>query len=601
MAISVLLVAWPAAAQIKVGEVTSNANGTVSTGYTANYGNLTGSTHNWTLGGAGTFSGSFYSPNFLSFSVSPYLNQSRANSNFQSISAASGVSATANVFAGSHFPGSFNYSKAYNSEGNYAVPGLSNFVTHGNSDTFGVNWSESLPDAPSFSAGFQMGTSQYSVYGTNSEGNNTFRSLNLHSSYRWEGFNLGSYYTKGTGHSLIPETFVGQVPTETHSDNSSYGFNVSHVLPLKGSASGGFNRTGWNSNYLGTDTSGNVDTLNALAAIHPRDRLSFTATASYSDNLSGQLVESVVAAGAVAPGFNYNQSSNSLDVTGVASYTPLADLQTSLFFERRTQTFLGESYGVKSYGGSATYAHAVLNGSLNSAVSVSANSAENTGTDTLSFSNSENYSSEIRGWHLNGSFGYAQNVQTLLVTYMNSFYNFSGSVRRNWGRFNLSAGAGGASTALTQQAGTTSTSQNYNASTGFGSWITATGGYSKSSGQALLTGAGLVPIPVPSPTLPSSLVSLYGGESYSFGASSSPARKLIFAGSFGRATSNTSNSTSTSANQNSQANVLIQYQFRKLNFTSGYARLGQGFSGSGTPTEIISSYYFGLSRWFSFF
>jgi hypothetical protein len=34
---------------------------------------------------------------------------------------------------------------------------------------------------------------------------------------------------------------------------------------------------------------------------------------------------------------------------------------------------------------------------------------------------------------------------------------------------------------------------------------------------------------------------------------------------------------------------------------SGYARLEQGFSGSGLPTEIISSYYMGVSRWFNFF
>jgi len=48
-------------------------------------------------------------------------------------------------------------------------------------------------------------------------------------------------------------------------------------------------------------------------------------------------------------------------------------------------------------------------------------------------------------------------------------------------------------------------------------------------------------------------------------------------------------------------NTLVQYQYRKLNFISGYDRLEQGFSGSGTPPEVISTYYFGVSRWFSFF
>ncbi len=132
------------------------ATGTLSSGYTANYGNMTPSTHGWTFGGAGTFSGSFHSPNFLSYNFSPYLNQSRANSNFQSISNASGVNLSANIFAGSKFPGSITYSKAYDSEGNYAVPGLANYVTHGNSGVFGINWSENLPMRPASRRAFKV-------------------------------------------------------------------------------------------------------------------------------------------------------------------------------------------------------------------------------------------------------------------------------------------------------------------------------------------------------------------------------------------------------------------------------------------------------------
>ena len=158
---------------------------------------------------------------------------------------------------------------------------------------------------------------------------------------------------------------------------------------------------------------------------------------------------------------------------------------------------------MNSYGGGAIYAHQLLNGTFNASFTLTANNADQTGEDTLGFSTNENYSSEILGWHVTGSFGYAQNAQTLLVTYMNSFYNYSGNARRSWGQFNVSAGAGGARTALTQQAGTANSSQSYNASVGYGVWITATGSYSKSSGQALATGAGLVPVPVPSPTLPS--------------------------------------------------------------------------------------------------
>jgi hypothetical protein len=35
--------------------------------------------------------------------------------------------------------------------------------------------------------------------------------------------------------------------------------------------------------------------------------------------------------------------------------------------------------------------------------------------------------------------------------------------------------------------------------------------------------------------------------------------------------------------------------------TGGYSRLQQGFSASGLPPEVISSFYMGVSRWFNFF
>jgi hypothetical protein len=132
-------------------------------------------------------------------------------------------------------------------------------------------------------------------------------------------------------------------------------------------------------------------------------------------------------------------------------------------------------------------------------------------------------------------------------------------------------------------------------------WLTATGSYSKASGQALATGGGLVPVPVPSPTLPSSLVSLFGGDSYSFGLSSTPVKNLILTAAYAKSNSNTTSSGVASMNENDEYNALIQYQYRKLSFNSGYSRLGQGFSGSGTAPEVISSFYIGVSRWFNFF
>jgi len=588
-------------AQMKVGQLSTHLTGTVSPGYSAEYGNQTSSSHSWAIAGAGTMSGNYYNPNFVAFNAGFYLNQSRANSNFQSITNASGVDISSSIFGGSHFPGSVSYSKAYNNQGNYAVPGLPNFVTHGNSDTFGINWSENLPDVPSFSAGYQMGSSSYSVYGADNQGLNRFDSLNLHSSYKLAGFNTGAFYTRGGSRSTIPQLLGFNQELNLHTSNSAEGVNVTHALPLQGSASASFSRSNWKGNYIDSVATGNIDLFSGMATIHPAERLSFTVNSTYSDNLSGQLLQTVIAAGGIVPGLNTNESSNSFDIMGILGYVPLHDLQTSVFLERRTQSFLGQEYGVTSWGGSASYLRNLLNGTLNSSVSVIENSNDQNSQNTLGFSANSSYSKVLLGWHLNGMFGYSQNVQTLLVTYMNSFYNYSFNARRHWGRLNVSAGAGAARTGLTQIAGTESTSQSYNAAIGFTPWFSVNGSYANADGQAIATGGGLIPTPIPSPSLPSGLVSLYGGRSYSLGISSSPVKRLIMSASYAKADSNITNLGIASFNQNNEFTTLIQYQTRKLSYTSGFARLEQGFSQSSLPPGIVSSYFVGVSRWFNFF
>jgi len=595
------LLAWPVTAQVKVGEFSSHLSGTIAPGYSADFGNMTSSDHSWALGGDATLSGFFYNPNFLSYNAAVYVNQSRANSDYQSISDATGINVTATLFGGSRFPGAINYSKAFNSEGNYAVPGAANYVTHGNSDTFGVNWSENLPNVPSFSAGFQLGGSQYSVYGTDDTGNSNFHSLNLQSAYSLAGFNMGTYFADGGGHSLVPEVVTGQQETETTSQSSGYGFSIAHQLPLNGSATAAINRSSWGTDYQGTNSTGTIDLINALASVHPFTRLSFSASANYSDNLAGQLIQSVIAAGGAVSGLNSDQGSDSLDLEATASYVPAKNLRTSAYVERRSQSFQGASYGEDTIGATGAYSRKLFAGSLNATGTLTENTSDQSQENIMGFSTSENYSNEIRGWKVNGSFNYSQNVETLLVTYMNSSFSYSGNAQRRWDNFNVSVSAGSSRTGLTQQAGTASSSQNYSLSTSLRTWVSATGSYSKSSGQAIATGAGLVTVPVPSPVIPSSEISLYGGDSYSVGLSSTPIRRLVLAASYAKSNSNTTTDGAASTNLTDQYNLLVQYRFRKLYCNTGFARLGQGFSGSGIPSESISSFYIGVSRWFNFF
>jgi len=596
-----MFLAAPLGAQIKYGRSISNLNGTVTSGYTADYGNQTASDHGWVVGGTANLNGHYYNPNFLSYTGVFYLNQSRTNSDFQSISNSSGFGLSANIFGGSRYPGSISVSKGYDSEGNYGIPGISNYVTHGNNDQLGLAWSVNLPHKPTFSAGFQLGNNNYSVYGTNSEGNSAFHTLNLRSTYQLAGFNMNAFYILGGDHSLIPEIVNGVESSEVHSTTDGFGFGVSHKLPLQGSVSGNVNRSTWNTSFQGVTSDGTIDTANLFAAVRPAEQVTVSASLQYSDNLAGQLLQSVVAAGAVIPSSQANESSDSLDTQAVATYLPTRDLQTSVFIERRSQLFEGENYGVDSFGGSAAYTRRLFAGNFNASVSFFGNRSEQNGGDTLGFSSTANYSNEVLGWHVTGNFGYSQNVQTLLISYMNSSYNFSGNARRRWGKLNLSAGAGGSRTALTDQPGTSSSSESYYAGIGYDGWFNANGSYSKSSGLALATGAGLVPVPVPSPVLPSNLVTLYGGSSYTEAVSSAPIKGLTMSASYARSNSSTSNSGIATGDENAEYNSVIQYRVRKMGFISGYARLQQGFSGYGMQPEIISSFYMGLTRWFNVF
>ncbi len=599
-ALLVLLQAVPAVGQLEVGnDLSMSLNGTVGVGYSADYANLFSSSHSFSGSGTGTLSGSYYNPNFLSFNVSPYYGQSRANSNYQSVFESSGVNVSTAIFSGSHFPGSISYAKSYNSEGNFGVPGVASYTTKGNSNTFGINWSESLPDEPSLSVGYQRGSNQYSIFGSDQNGSSTFSSVNIHSGYRLHGFGLGAFYDRGGSNSLIPQ-LVGteQQPERVNSENSGYGFNVSHTLPMRGGFSSSVTRSVFDTSVAGSKINGSVDLATANAGIQPTDKLHLSVGASYSDSLSGQIDEQIVATGGTAPPQNLNERSHGLDVIGTGSYSITRGMQTEVDVERREQRFGGVTFGSNSYSGSIIYTTGLLGGTWNVAGTIRDNTLDGSSQNNLGFSVTTSYTRRINGWVTSGSFNYAQNVQTFLITYMSSFYNYSGNIRHRWGQFTWGAGASAGRTGLTGQSGTLNSNQSYNTSIGYSRLLTLTGTYSKGSGTGIETASGVVQNPV---LIPGLTQILFSGDSYSIGLGSNPVKKLTIAASFAKAGSNSIFSGVPQSSSTSQYNGLFQYQVRKLYINGGFSRLQQGFSTSTTGPAVVSSYYFGISRWFNFF
>jgi hypothetical protein len=217
----------------------------------------------------------------------------------------------------------------------------------------------------------------------------------------------------------------------------------------------------------------------------------------------------------------------------------------------------------------------------------------------LGFLTSAIYIRKIGAWDLSGSFGYSENVQSLLIAYTTSGYSYSLSANRRISRLIWTVSGSGGKSVLTQVQGPNTFTQGY--STGLsGRWLGASFGYSKSSGTGLTTPVGIVPLP---PGVPPTLLTAvsYGGTSYSASVGSTPVRRLTLNGTYVHSLTDTAGGGLTSNNKTEEAYAYLSYQFRKVYFNVGYSRLLQNFSASGLPPTMVTTYYAGVSRWFKAF
>jgi len=599
-ATTIMALTLAASAQVTIGDnISMNLNGQASFGYTADYGSTIKSDHGLNFGGSGNLTGSYYSPSFLNFDISPYYNQSRANSTSQAISDSSGITASAFLFSGSHFPGSVSYSKGYNSLGTFGAPGVANFTSHGNTDGFSVGWGVNLPDLPTLNATYLQGHSNYSIYGEDANGSSTYRNLNLHSNYRWDGFNLNGGYVRSQNHSDYPLLITNERETASNSGDS-YSFGASHDLPFHGSVSGNYNHSNFDSEFSQGSYHGSINTVSSNVTLHPKDRLALGANVVYTDNLLGTLVQNIVTAGGIIRQETPGQSSNSLDMGGIASYNLTQHFLLSGTIERRQQQYFGKTFGSNGLTGSVSYWNHVLGGSLSSVLAVTRTTVDASGLSRIGLLSSLTYSRRMGNWELSGSGNYYQNTQTLLVGYTTSGFGFTAAVGRKIGYLHWNGSAGGSRSLLNTTAGYGSHSQNY--TTGLSAkWFGVSASYAKSDGTALLGGTGLVPTPLPNPIpLPTDII-VYGGHSYGGGLGLNPFKRFTASASFSRAFSDTLNGTLGSHNNTENAVVHLQYQFRQMWFTAGYSKFNQGFSASSTPPADVNTYFFGVQRWFNFF
>ena len=588
------------AAQIQLGsETLVNLDGSIGAGYSGSMTNEGPNSHGINYGGAGNFSGSYHSPQFLSFDFSPFLNQSRNNSNFQSITDSSGLTANANIFGGSSFPGYVNYSRTLNSESTYSLPGIANYATDGNSQTFGVGWSANLKDLPTFNFGYQQGSSDYSLFGTQQSSLSNFHSVFGNANYTFDRIHLTGGIRYSNASSLLPQIADGVPDEKVHSDNIAYILGLSRGLGREGSLWANFTRTTTGYDTPSLNSSQTADILNGGVALRPTSKLTTQISADYNDNFAGTIFQAVVGANASAPISITEAPSHSWGLLGSAQYSIIQGLFASGTFSHRQQLFLGQSFDSTAFSGSLNYGHNLLGGQFTGAVNVSHSTYSFNGGSMLGLLTNVIYIRHFGLWNVSGSFGYSQNVQSYFVAYTTSGYGYSMSANRRIGRLTWNLGASGSKTLLTRVQSPSNLTQAY--TTGLsGRWLGVSAGYSKSSGSGLITPTGITNLPpgVPPPLL---TTVFYGGRSYSASLGSNPKRGLSITATYVNSKSNTATDSSSSTNETQQAYAYMSYRFRKVYFNAGYSRLLQGFSASGVPPTLVSTYYFGVSRWFHVF
>jgi hypothetical protein len=599
------LLALPCAAQMQVGDnLHMNLSGDVGFSYAGTKDqNLSG--HSMGFSGTGTLTGNYYNPNFVNFNIDPFYNRAQGNSVFGNLTNTTGITSNANLFNGSHFPGTVSYNRLYNGTSQFGVPGSEiGLAQHTNTQGYGIGWSALVPDWPTLTANYSVNSNDTSILGLEGNNDETDHTLNVLSAYRLDGFRMTGQFIHRNVDANFSEFLNGAPPVRTNSSSNSYGATVQHSLPLAGTLGVTWNHLTYDYDYkdaYSAKSSGSSTTLNGNASFHPTSKLGVAFNANYNDSLLGSVPEPILNNGTVINMSSLGSFRSELVGTDVY-YQLLKNLGIHADVSHVHQSFLGQSYSATQFFGSANFNfdRTILKG-LSFSLSV-VDTAQQTSNTGLGFVGTLNYARKFSVWEVTANFSYAQNVQTVMLVYTTSSYTYLGSVRRRLGdRTYFMAGYSGAHSGITANSGTTSSAQRI--------WTTLmhrgyslNAYYNKSEGMAILTANGLVPVPgnLPPPVLGPQFTS-YDSKGWGFNAGATPIRQLTLSAGYSKSNGHTIDPLLTTATNNELINAVMQYRLRKIFLNAGYTRLRQSVGTPGAQPIMLTSYFIGFSRWFNFF
>ncbi|HTW31903.1 MAG TPA: hypothetical protein VMD76_09505, partial [Candidatus Sulfotelmatobacter sp.] len=492
----------------------------------------------------------------------------------------------------------------WNNSGTFGVPGVAGLTTVNNNHGVGVGWSALMPGLPTFSVGFYDTGGSSSLLGSDSTTASTTKNFNLGSTYK-----LGSYYLTAAFIHLNSDINInglaegaGDDLSETAKDSSNqYRATMQGPIPYRTSSMNfGFTRSDFTTNdSLAGQNTGTTDTAIANVNLQfPRAPVIFTA--DYTDNILGNFEQQLLSNGQTPlEGLN-SPASHSLSLEAETFVNVLPRLLLGGYVQRTEQFFDGQDSGLTQVGLNVSYnfVHSLKGLMFYGGVFDNATQEGNT---HIGFIGNASYHRDFGRWSLNAFTLYNQDVQTLLVNYTTSTLNYGGTLKRQvTDNLRWAAVANVTRSIFEQQKGDSAKGESF---TSMLIWQRASvsGFYSKSNGLSILTGNGLVSVNLPTGAISSSNLILFNGDNYGGSMDVLPFRGLQISTAWSRSLSSTNSSLLMSNNGSTNFYGLLTYYYRKLLFQAGVTKFNQSISTSGLPPTMLTSYSFGVSRWFKGF
>lgn len=594
-----LVLAAVAGAQVNLGENTQlDLSGNLTFGYNGLFSAV--DSNQIVFGGNADLTGYYYDPKFLSFRFSPYYNQTRLNSNFNSIFSGKGFSASANLFGGSHTPVDVSYSRDWNSEGTFTVPGALGFTTNGHSQSFSVGAGAYFEGFPTVHASFSLMDNGYTLLGSGQEGSSRGRSFTVGSTYARWGFNFNGSY--GTTHleQHTPLVFNTPLMTDWTTDQSTFQVGANRQLWKGAQFSTSYARTSFVTDYVGQSTDATYDTVSANLGWRPTEKLALGASSNYTTNFGAYYL------GAVVPG-SPNPPPNFVPLFRDSKYFIYGARATYLFSQaitfdggvnRSSQEFLGVRFDTTNVNSGAGYRHALWGGQFATHYGISLYSAPANDQSAVGQSASASFSRDVADWRSTFGVQYNTNVMTAVLGYTQTGYGFNASSSRHFGEWFLTFAGRVGKNSINGTSLADALATSYSATVSRRKY-SFNGSFSRNSGQSLPTVNGLVPSPVPGP-IPGLLI-FYSGRSYSFGGSYQPARRWKINGSYLNSVYETDNLEAISDNMVRRLDFRTEYTWRQMQIRGSYTYLRQGIGTSFNTPQTVNAIYFGISRHFDLF